>query len=67
MAPIYTGDDTLGALVEMPSMSASNLLLESRDLRLLASTWALTTAVLVDREFLWELPAVLHQHLLEPV
>jgi hypothetical protein len=56
-----------GALDKMLSMFVSNLLLESRDLRLPAYIWAPTTAVPVGQGLAWELRAVLLPDLLGQV
>jgi hypothetical protein len=59
--------DYHGVLLKTPGMFVSNLLLENRDLRHPAFTWAPTIGARVNRGLAWELQAVLPQGLLEPV
>ena len=58
--------DYHGALLKLPGMFASSLLLENRDLRHPAFTWAPTIEARVNRGLAWELQAVLPQGLLGP-
>jgi hypothetical protein len=69
MAPDCIGGDSHGVVVEMPMpiISVSNLPLESQDLLPPVYTWAPIVTALVDREFLRERLAALHQDPLVPV